>query len=335
MSSEKTNTTKPEDLKELQGLVDRAKRHQEALGLSDKDFCDRYREYVGSAKTWRYRLLEEKYDEVRIARMLPRLRALAASLDGGSPMEEFFEDLPVWKEFHRYYRLLLGRKSDRRCMVMLAQTGCGKSACGREVCRRYPESTVYARCRPTWKNRPIRIINGLAGACGITDGGVADEVFGRLIAKLKANPKTIVVDEAHDGGVMLLKLIKTLIDETQCRFAILAFPTVWRRLVLGSDDAHAEAQQLYGRTLKPVFDAYSAGTSAANVAAMLRASLGFNGHSDDVAGEIFPIVRGNGNLRLVADIIETADTLFQETGEEITGDGVIQLARQYSAKGAA
>lgn len=327
-----SNEAREDQIEELEACVARIKRHQEALGEADREFVDRYRDYLGSDKTWRHRLCAGKYEDMRIGSRLEKLRMMIASIDGGSRLSGVFRDMPVYEGFMKRYRQLQGNQTDRRCMVMLAETGCGKSIAARDVYEANPRKVAYVRCRPTWKNRNLRIVNGVARGIGLTDGGVADEVLDRVIEQLKANPITLILDESHDGGLTLLKLVKCLIDETPSRFVVMAFPTLWNELIRSSSGAWSEARQLYGRTIKPIYDDYSKGTTVADVACMLRHSLGFNGHSEDVAGEIVDIVRGNGNLRLLSDVIKTCDTLHEEEGMEINGARVIELCRVYSTK---
>ena len=320
------------DIEELEQCVERIQRHQVALGLSDREFVDRYRGYLGSEKTWRNRLCEGNYADMRLQPRLEKLKAMIASIDGGSRISGIYEDMPVYEGFLKRYRLLQGNQTDRRCMVMLAETGCGKSIASRAIYQDNPREVVYVRCRPTWKNRQLRIVNGIARGLGLPDGGVADEVLDRIIENLKAQPRTLMIDEAHDGGLTLLKLVKCLVDETPSRFVIMAFPTLWNELIRSSSGAWSEARQLYGRTLKPIYDDYQHGTTVADIACMLRHSLGLNGHSKDVAAEIVDIVRGNGNLRLLADVVNVCDTLHEEAGTEIDGKKVIELCRVYATK---
>ena len=117
-----------------------------------------------------------------------------------------------------------------------------------------------------------------------------------------------------------MKLVKTLIDETSARFVLLAFPTTWRRMMSASDDARAEATQLFGRTLKPVFDDYSEGLRQNDVAMYLRLSTGLGDEVDQLAKDILPLVRANGNLRLLADAVEGAQRQADVTEEPVDSD---------------
>jgi len=331
MKTENNDTTAQSE--ELEKLVDRIRRHQDALGLSDKLFVDRYRTYLGSEKTWRNRLCEADYKDMAVGKRLALLRTMVGLIDGGSRLEEVFEDMPIYQGFDRRLRLLKGTTNDRRCMVMLAETGCGKSVCGKTAYQANPREVAYMQCWPTYKGRTLRILNGMAAALGVADSGVASEVLARVIETLKSQPITFIIDEAHECGVEIFKIVKLLIDQTPSRFVLLGFPTLWNGLVRKSSDVWAEARQLYGRTKKPIYDDYAKGTTVEDVACLLRHCLGFNGHSTDVAQEILPTVIKNGNLRHVCDVIDTCETMAQEDGIDVDGKLVIKLSQTYAMKG--
>lgn len=324
-----------QQIEELETLVARIRRHQDALGLSDRDFVDRYRQHLGSEKTWRNRLCEAQYSDMNVGKRLAQLKILVASIDGGSRLEDVFEDMPIYQGFLTRLRMLKGKTNDRRCMVMLGETGCGKSVCGKTAYQANPREVAYMQCWPTYRNRSLRILNGMATALGLTDSGVANEVLARIIEELKSQPRTFIIDEAHECGVEIFKIVKLLIDQTPSRFVLLGFPTLWNGLVRKSSDVWAEARQLYGRTMKPIFDDYSQGTTVGDIACLLRHCLGFNGHSDDIAREIFPTVVKNGNLRHVCDVIDACETIAQEEGVEIDGAMVINISKSYAMKGVA
>ena len=324
MTSEPIRETKEQELKRL---VARAERHQKALGLSDNAFALKYKSYVGSAKTWRARLCSGNYEGVNIDRILKRMRAFCNFLDGGMSTEAVYEDLPIYYEFWERYRTIQSARTDRRAMVFLGETGVGKSVCARSAVRDNPSGTLYIRCQPTWKDNHLAILNGILKALGKDTMLRKSRAFDAVMDSLKSSPQTLIFDESHDGGVALLKLAKSIIDETDCRIVIMAFPTLWKRMLLASSDAHAEARQLFGRTQKPIFDKYAGGTTRENVEAFLRRSTSLNGSSKDIAGQILEIVRHNGNLRLLADIIEAADTLYMESETELDGEKVIAIAK--------
>lgn len=321
-------------IQELKRLTTRAEMHQKALGLSDNTFSTRYKTYVGSAKTWRSRLLSGNFDGLNIERKLRQMRAFISLIDGGSAVEQVFEDLPIYQEFMGRYERLQSARNDQRVMVFLGETGVGKSVCAKAILRRDPANTAYVRCQPVWKDNYLSILNGILVALGRDEISRKSKAFKAVIDILKSQPITLMFDEAHDGGVALLKLVKSFVDETSCKFVIMAYPTLWKRMLSSSSDAHSEARQLFGRTQKPVFDKYAHGTDLENVRVFLNRSTALNGTSNDVAIEILEIVRSNGNLRLLSAVIDAADALFIDSEETISGPIVIEIAKRLaSSKG--
>ena len=325
------NNEQETPIQELQRLVERAQKHQKALGLSDNAFTIKYKDFVGSAKTWRQRLCGKDYSGLNIGRILAKMRGFISLVDGGTTVEQVFDDLPVYRQFMGRYNKLQSARTDRRVMVFLGETGIGKSVCARAALRADTSSTAYVRCQPTWKDNQLSILNGILRAIGKDEYLRKSRSFAAVLEYLKSNPITVIFDEAHDGGVSLLKLVKSFVDETNCKFVIMAYPTLWKRMLLASSDAHAEARQLFGRTQKPIFDAYASGTTLDNVEIYLRRSTSLNGCSKDVARQILEIVKHNGNLRLVADIIDAADSLYMENENELDGPTVIDIARKLAS----
>lgn len=239
-----TETETP--LQELDRLVGRCEKHQKALGLSDNAFSIKYKDFVGSAKTWRSRLCTRDFSGLRLERILGKLRAMVSLIDGGANVEQVFDDLPVFRQFVGRYNKLQSARTDRRVMVFLGETGIGKSVCARAALRADPANTAYVRCQPTWKDNQLAILNGILKALGKDEYLRKSRAFAAVLEYLKSNPITVIFDEAHDGGVALLKLAKSFVDETNCKFVIMAYPTLWKRMLLASSDAHAEARQLFG-----------------------------------------------------------------------------------------
>lgn len=308
----------------LKKLVARVQGLQEALGLSDAAFVARFQRHLGSTDTWRRRLLAGRFDELDRDKWARRLTAMVAEIDGGSRVEEFLPEMPVARKLSAYYHRLQGQTTDRRCVVMLGVTGVGKTTSARAICAENPRTTAFVRANETWKDSKMQFAAGLARAIGLeVRSGSAAGTFQAVLENLKAHPITIFIDESHEGGVLLFKLVKTLIDETQARFVLLSYPTKWRRLINASDDAHAEAQQLFGRTLKPVLDDYAAGTEVGDLEVFLREAAGLNGEARAAAVQILPDVRKHGNLRLVADALDLCRANAEKQDREIDAAMVI------------
>lgn len=322
-----------QQLIELKRLIDRAKRHQEVRGLSDNAFAIEYKTYVGSAKTWRQRLLSGNFEGVNVERILKKMRAFVCFLDGGSSSsEETYEDLPIFTQFMNRFRTLQSVQNDRRVMVFLGDTGVGKSVCAKYILRNNPNTTAYVRCKPTWRNNNLAILNGILAAIGKDQMSRATKALNAVIDILKSTPLTILIDEAHEADVAILKLVKCLVDETQCRFVLMAFPTTWKKMLLASSEAYAEARQLFGRCQRPIFDKYQTGTTVENIQVLLQHGTKLGDASKDIARQLLEKVRHNGNLRFVADILAAAEQHYMESENEIDGSILLSIADSLVAK---
>jgi hypothetical protein len=165
----------------------------------------------------------------------------------------------------------------------------------------------------------MQIAGGLASALGCAEGLSAASTFRNVIEHLKANPITICVDEMHEGGVLLMKLVKSIINETRAKVMVGIYPTAWNRLVNGSTDATAEAQQLLGRSLKPIDTRWARGLTLKDVEKYLTCSAALS-DCRILAERILPEIRRGGNLRLLADSVELARMNADENGEDLDGD---------------
>ena len=99
-----------EQFEKLNSLVTRIERHQGALGLNDTQFVARYQRYLGSAKTWRDRLIGREFKD--FGKTLPKwerkLESMVAELDGRSPVAEYFPELPFARRMTAIYEQLQG-----------------------------------------------------------------------------------------------------------------------------------------------------------------------------------------------------------------------------------
>jgi hypothetical protein len=301
-------------------LIARLEAHQAALGLNDTQFVARYGRYVGSQKTWTTRLKGRQWKEIegRGAKWLANLTSLVTVIDGGNVIDEFYDSLPIAEYGFRRYEILQGQTNDRRCCVLLGVTGVGKSITLRRINQKNATASVYVCGSTTWSLNLMQISLALAQALGCTIGGTPAGTFRNVIEHLKANPVTVLIDEAHEGGVLLFKLVKTLINETRAKFILSSYPTAWARICNGNNDSYAEAQQLMGRTLRPIEMRWTKGVWPEDVTAYLEAASGLNGKCKVLADRVTTAVRRGGNFRLLADAMEMARICADSDGREMT-----------------
>ena len=302
---------------ELDRLISRAEQYRVSLGLSHSRFAARYPKYLGSHKSWEFRLLPRQWDELKPETWLPKLRKFCQIIDGTVGDQEIFDSLPIVKHAAYLFDTLQSRENDRRCAMLIGTQGTGKTLALRFVQRDNGYAPVYLSANETWKDSRMRIATALAQAINATVSTSASQTFQNVLEALKGSPTTILVDEAHEGGVLLMKLVKSIINESSGTRIILAiYPTAWSRLLNGANDAYAEAQQLLRRTWRPVKNNWLAGITAEDFAAWCKA-VGLAALKSR-AEELLPRVRRHGNFSLLADALERAKLLADENDQAIT-----------------
>lgn len=290
---------------EARQIVARVKSYQLNAHVTDAKLLRQFPD-LGSTKTWRQRLLADDFTGLHPDRSLARLRRVNTILDGGLPDAEFYR-LPFTAELLARVQLLERSTSDRRILVCLAPNGCGKTTTARWCVSQSPGDRSYVRLRPGQRNKELHIINHMLLSLSL-GGETTSKVSGErmLIAGL-TQPRTIFLDQAHEGGPAVMHLLRMLVDETPSRFVYLGYDTAFRRVMSADSDTMIEAQAFLGRCLKPIFNAYKAGTSASDVKAFLQATADLDSSvAAGLANKITTLLQRNCNLRLLADAVDAA-----------------------------
>lgn len=316
--------------------VERIAKVQAALRLSDKALVGRYKDgkgklLLGSPKTWRDRLLAGLWDELNLDRWVPRLREVCTILDGGTRVQTFYQ-IPFVRELDADLARLETAANDRRCLVCLAPTGVGKSTFARWAVDQNRESRTYMKAHPGWRDSFTNICCGMAKYLGeeIPPHMGCTTALDALTNRLKAKPLTVFVDEAHEGGVALMKVLRHLIDETPSRFVYLAYPTEFDKVRCATDGAMTEAHQFLGRCLKPIFGEYREGIAASDVEFFLQ-QAGLVDEVKTLAQEIAPILRRAYNLRLLDDALAECNAEADQSEQEVNGKMILERLRSLSA----
>lgn len=297
----------PEQRTEAQAIVVRGIEVQRSRRLSDRQMVTEFPD-LGSSKTWKSRLVEGDYGGLNPERTLERLRRFAAILDGNTPDAVFWRELPFAQEVTARVGALERTTNDRRILVVLAPNGCGKTSVARYMVHQSRSQRCYCRLRPAWRNKAIHINNGLAHALGAADNSNnAAEAEQRVIGLLSGQPRTVFLDQAHEGGPALMHLLRVLVDETGSRFVYLGYNTAFRRVQSANTDALIEAQAFLGRCQKPIFNLYADGTQARDAIVYLQRAAGVSeGVAKGIASRITPVLGAHTNLRLLDDAIVAA-----------------------------
>jgi hypothetical protein len=258
-----------------------------------------------------------------------------AQLYGGARSTKFFKGMPITEALDSELDRLEAAANDRRCLPCLAPTGVGKSVFIHAAIKEDPASRFFAAAHPGWRNSMTNICCGLIAAIGETQscylGNAA--ALDKLTALLSSPARTIFIDEAHDGGIILMRIIRHLIDRTPTRFFYAGYPTEFDAVRSATAGAVTEAQQFLGRCQKPIFEDYRDGTSPEDVAYYLNQALGFDlkGDAATVAEQITPILQRRYNLRLLDDAVEMCEIAAQKEDTEVTPEQLIKKLKKLAS----
>lgn len=315
--------------REITELVKRFGDLQDTLRLGHRAFAARYRKYLHSEKTWR--LLRENawMGHIKADKAVERLRALARHIEAASAFErdDFVTSLPFFRRFAAEVERLLGSCGDRRCLVVLAPEGVGKSWAASYLVGEDVEHRYYIRAPHTWRDKSLHIMQGIAERVDAPIAKNPTAQFEALKKKLCERPLLVFLDEAHNTGVVGMKIIKDLIDETPTRFCYCAFPTEFDIVRSSSSGAIGEARQFLRRCIRPVYDDYRGGIGMQDVQAFLVAS-GFQGRDcKALADQIAPVLARNHNLSTLADAVSQARDEAEDDSKDLTLLMVAQAVR--------
>jgi hypothetical protein len=196
-----------------------------------------------------------------------------------------------------------------------------------------------------WRENKGRIIRGIAHALHVPMANGTSEQFDAVLDYLRANKVTLLIDEMHHGGVMMMKIIKTIVNKTRACVICGTYPTALRQLETSSSDSVAEARQILGRSVKPIEMRWATGITAEDVTAFLKHAADLNGRSRGLALRLTPLVTNDGNFRQLADALENArieagdgeltDELFEEHVKALSSRAATRLPGSPVAKGGA
>jgi len=323
------NTQMHNEEERLRELVARVKGHQG--DMSDAGFCRKYEKYVGTTRTWKDRLLKGDFTQVDVARKVSHLSELLAYIEGGAIREDYFEDMPFNMAFRKgLSRLESQHATDRRIFCVLGAVGVGKTMSSKAALREVADKNYQG------SNRVLIIVpealrenkSGLLETIATSLNCVPEQsgsaaLFDAVKKALSQTNPTLIFDEAHQGGVMLMRILKDLVNHTEARFVYVALRTEYMRVVSASKGNIVEAKQFIRRCLQPVFMSYADGTKAATEAAnpadraartvpmdaaiLLQRKAGISmAEAQKLAVEKIGNLRTHGNLSSLADAIEEA-----------------------------
>lgn len=303
---------------ELARHVDRLAQYQEAEGLTDAQFSARYGKYVGSTDTWGRRLKPKVFGEVKVEKWLPLVAQLVNQLDGNTEGLEILAGLSMVKYAQTMYERLQGAQNDRKVAMLIGQKGTGKTFALRYLQRKHPGATAFCEMDESCREKKGQIIRRLQKALGCTSHRNPSDQWDIILDYLRGNSVTLLLDETYHGGLLLIKLLKTLVNQTRVKIMLGTYPTEWKRLINGSSEAIQEAQQLLRRTIRPIETRWRDGSPDEDQAQLLVARGLPARLAADLARDFGVRVRTAGSLSALDDAVTMAEQLSDDDrpGEE-------------------
>lgn len=334
----------PDQTKEARELVGQIASYQD--GQSDQAFCRKYSRYIATPDLWRRRMLAGQFDEVSPKR-LPLLRALLEVLRGGSNKGETYQDLPFYRDFQRGIEKLESQDNDRRIFAVLASIGVGKTrACvgALQADQKGDWERILITVPITWRENKGAILHGIARALGCDDPNRgADPTLASIVSTLASRP-TLIFDEAHQGGVMLMRIIKDIVNASTARAVYVALRTEYARVVGATSANLIEARQFIRRCMTPVFDTYAEGTvslspsddeddDAGDVTLFIEHRTKFDRKAASALAErIIERLRLSGNLSTLADAIDLAKIRAARNSGRLSPDDIESAVTRICGK---
>ena len=311
-----------EQQQRMDKLIARLEEHQKAIGLGDNDtrFVTRYQKFLGSLDSWQRGL--KARDWARLGKSITRwetnLTRRVGIINGGQEIAVFYETVPIWKHTVAMYDVLQGQTTDRRVVFLIGPTGIAKSWSMKWLAIKNPSKCAYLYADEGWNESMNQICTSVATVIGASiDKTSPKKTFANITELLAGSPTTVLLDDFQKAGVLGLKLVKNWVDATPSRFVLGVYPSSWNKLVAGSTDAMSEAQQVLGRTIRPIEERWLKGLGQEDIVAYLKASA-VKGDLTLAAGNMKKAVQVNGNYRVLADAVSDAATNAEEKDEELT-----------------
>jgi hypothetical protein len=222
--------------------------------------------------------------------------------------------LPILAEAITLHERLLGSRGDIRVGWLLGTTGVGKTVSLRHIAKTQSAHAALVSVTPLWRDTRTVIVRGLAGAVGVAPGAADSTamIWDALVARLCARPTTLLVDEMHEGGVLLVKIIKALIEQTPARFLLTTWPSGFARLASGAEGL-GETRQLVGRSLRPICHHWTRGLRLDDTDAFLaHAAPGLAGDERRALAREWAPDLARWGLRLLTQAVDAAAAAVAE-----------------------
>lgn len=249
-----------------------------------------------------------------------------------------YVELPVVRAFNREFTRLLQAQKDRRGLIILASEGVGKTWWASRIVEEDPARRFYVHLNATWKDKAMHLLRGIAERIGSSLEANPASQQRAVIQKLnELKDPVLIIDEGHNGGITIWRILKDIIATTETRVVLMAFPTQFDQVRMASTSSVAEAKQFLRRCQRPIVEDYRNGVRTDDVMEFLVKAGKFPKGADvkALAEQIQPMVCREGNISLLADALEEARTEADHSGAPMTLElfaGALRGLRGVAAK---
>jgi type II secretory pathway predicted ATPase ExeA len=318
-----TTTLNPQDeLRQLAGLI------LEFVESSDLNLAALIKPQGLTEKEVRH-AAAGKYDELSASAILDQVKAITAQIGGAGEADPLYEDMSTAKQVRAAFSRLRLSNTKAKLLIVEGQTGMGKTSAGEIISAKMRDlnatAAIYTiEASAAWRGRSGPMMNAMLAALGMPHKSRSNESkLEKLVESLNQRPATFIIDEIHDGGVDMLRALKTLLNRTTAKIVLLAHPKLFRDL---ENEAWDDVRQLTGNRLLARIDLGK--VTEPDVALMLSRRLpGLNGSTADAASALTKAAHGNGNFALVREVIVRLQRHAAKSGASLGRDDVEKALR--------
>jgi len=216
-----------------------------------------------------------------------------------------------------------------RVLVVLGESGAGKSQAVGELVRAYGSRVKVVEAMQIWDDRPINLLGAILRSFGQVSLPVgADARFAAVVSLLKTR-RMVAIDEAQHLGQACLNTIKALVNNTPGEFMLLAIDTLWQRL---ESAAYQEARQL---TTNRLAEMLKLAPTVDDVCVYVNHRFPGVEHKlrQQMGGIVLAAAAHNGNMSFVRDVCDAvSDMLLGDPGEMLTLEIMINAVEKVGQK---
>lgn len=246
-----------------------------------------------------------KMDDLVAEGILDALRALSAEIGGtGDAADPLYEDMSTAKLVRAAFTRLRMSSTKAKLVIVEGQTGMGKTSAGEIIAAKMralnPAASIYKiEATAAWRGRAAPMMAAMLRALGMPDNNRSASVrLEKLVEALSQRSAVFIIDEIHDGGVDMLRTLKTLLNRTPLKLVLLAHPRLFRDL---ENEAWDDVRQLTGNRLLARIDLGR--VTEPDTLLMLSKRLPAFAEAKKLAATLTKAANGNGNFALVREVI--------------------------------